>query len=149
MSSSFPVEEEPSGRKKSVHFDEDQMESPPAPKSRSNSASASPRCVLKKLSYAGEVDKFSKKMTQVRLFLQRLKKGDTLTKYYDGGASRKRHFYVSEDGSELRSCSTKFTGISRKIVKNSSLVLAEVRGIVFGPRTERFSQYDWLKSDHD
>jgi hypothetical protein len=85
-------------------------------------------------------------MTQVKLLLQRLKKGDSMTKYYDGGATRKRHFYVSDDGSELRWCSTKFKGISRKIVKNSSLVLAEVRGIVFGPRTERFSQYDWLKS---
>jgi hypothetical protein len=79
-------EEEPASptRKKSVRFDA-QIEAPPTPtsRSRSNSASASPKPVLKRASDAEEVEKFSRKMSQVRLLLERLKKGDALTKYYE------------------------------------------------------------------
>ncbi len=93
LSEIFPVDEPKadetqlnSTRKKSVRFDQ-QIEAP-ASRSRSNSTSASPaRSVLKRASDAEEVQKFSRKMTQVRLLLERLKKGDALTKYYEYGIS--------------------------------------------------------------
>jgi hypothetical protein len=50
---------------------------------RKNSGAVSPRSVLKRSADAEEIRKFTKKMSQIGLLLERLKKGDTLTKYYE------------------------------------------------------------------
>jgi hypothetical protein len=88
VSEIFPKEEEKSSqeahtpsRKKSVKFDE-QIEAP-ASRSRSNSLTSSPRSVLKRSADAEEIQRFARKMSQVKMLLERLRKGDSLTKYYE------------------------------------------------------------------
>eukprot|EP00475_Leptophrys_vorax_P045618 TRINITY_DN953_c0_g2_i1.p1 TRINITY_DN953_c0_g2~~TRINITY_DN953_c0_g2_i1.p1 ORF type:complete len:312 (+),score=66.98 TRINITY_DN953_c0_g2_i1:68-1003(+) len=64
--------------------------------------------------------------------------GSIMYKFNASGDRHKRYFYVSDDGTELQ---WKKHRIGSKV---SSIELASVRQLIIGPRTERFSKYDWI-----
>jgi hypothetical protein len=117
--------------------------------SRLSAASPSPRSILKSRDNSKELSQFKKMREREEKFVQIMKRGSVLTKYTSKGHASERHFYVSEDGSELCWRRVKFT--TKKLVKKllfqnipvKKVILADVKQVVLGPRTPGFVKYDW------
>jgi hypothetical protein len=91
-----------------------------------------------------ELELIRKREMNRMVLINRLRDGAKLRKYSSKkGEAAYRYFYVSSDGTELLWCKsrhfTKFT--------SSKIILASVKQIIMGPRTQGFKNFEWKQEN--
>lgn len=111
--------------------------------SSTSSSSHSSRGIMKVRENRNEKEyqRFMKQQELISELLKQLRKGTNMIKHGSDGIPTKRFFFINQDGTELR---WTHSSDHSRVYQSKAILLADVKSIVFGPRTPKFAKFDWI-----